>query len=244
MTTICLTIEYDGTDYVGWQVQPNGVSVQQVLEEALEKISGEKIRLHSSGRTDAGVHARGMVAHFRTDRPLPLSAYREGVNGLIPADVAVRDAAYAADDFHARFSALGKWYRYTIYNAPVRSPLEARTSWHIRGRLDEEAMAEGAAAFVGCHDFSAFRGTGCASKTTVREVFSVEMVREGQLLHVDVKGSGFLKNMVRVMVGTLFEIGLGKMTVVDLRQLLQGGGRDQAGRTAAASGLCLMKVWY
>jgi tRNA pseudouridine38-40 synthase len=244
MKTIRLTIEYDGTNYAGWQIQPNGLTVQEVLESALAKVLGENVRLISSGRTDAGVHARGMVAHFATARDLPPAAFREGVNRHLPYDVAVREAVEVPADFHARFSARGKWYRYALYLGPVRSPLAARTSWHIRSALDVEAMAAGAAAFVGSHDFAAFRSSACEAKTTVRTIFSVDLVRKGDLLRIEVKGTGYLKNMVRVMVGTLVEIGLGKRPADDVAQLLGEGCRQRAGRTAPPQGLCLMEVWY
>jgi tRNA pseudouridine38-40 synthase len=244
MRTIRLVIEYEGTAYAGWQLQPNGLSVQEVVEDALAGVLGEKVRLISSGRTDAGVHARGMVAHFVTSRDLPLSAFREGVNRLLPQDVAIREADEAPDSFHARFDARGKWYRYTLHLGPVRSPLAARTSWHIRSALDFDAMSAGAAALVGTRDFAAFRSSACEARTTVRTIFSVELAREGDLLYIDVKGSGFLKNMVRVMVGTLLEIGMGKRHAGDMEQLLRQGCRTRAGRTAPSSGLCLMEVWY
>jgi len=244
MKTIRLTIEFEGTAYVGWQIQANGLAVQQAVEEALGRVLGEPVRVTSSGRTDAGVHARGMVAHFTTDRELPMSAYRDGVNRFLPSDVAVRDAAEVPSDFHARFSARGKWYRYSLCLSQVRSPLAARTSWHLRGELDEQAMNEAAAAFVGTHDFAAFRAAGCDAATTVREIFSVDLSRQGELLHIDVKGSGFLRNMVRIMVGTLVEIGQGRMGIGDLHCLLLGGAREGAGRTAPPQGLCLMEVWY
>jgi tRNA pseudouridine38-40 synthase len=185
-----------------------------------------------------------MVAHFVTSRDLPLSAFREGTNRHLPRDVAIRDADEAHADFHARFDARGKWYRYTLYLGLTRSPLASRTSWHIRSSIDLDAMAAGAAAFVGTHDFAAFRSSACEAKTTVRTIFSVDLVREGDLLHIDVKGSGFLKNMVRVMVGTLLEIGLGKRPPGDVELLLREGFRSRAGRTAPSCGLCLMEVWY
>ncbi len=244
MTNIRLVIEYDGTRYAGWQFQPNGLAVQQVVEENLFRLLGHRVRLVSSGRTDAGVHARGMVVNFHSERPLPLTAYREGLNGLLPPDIAVREAAVAAAGFHARFDAKGKWYRYTLYRRPVRSPLHARFSWHLRGALDEALMAEAARCFVGAHDFAAFRTSGCSARTTVREIFSVELVRQHELLFVDVRGSGFLRNMVRVMVGTLVEVGLGKRSPGEVAALLRSPARGQAGRTAPAQGLCLMEVWY
>ncbi len=244
MKTIRLTIEYEGTAYVGWQIQANGRSVQQVVEEALAKILGEPVRVISSGRTDGGVHARGMVAHFKTSRELPMSAYRDGVNQYLPDDIAVREAVEAPEGFHARFQARGKWYRYTILRAPVRSPLVCRTSWHLRVPLDEQAMREGAAALVGTHDFAAFRSSGCDAESTVRDIYSVEFSHKEDLLHIDVKGSGFLRNMVRIMVGTLVAIGQGKMTVAQLHAALAGGARQAAGPTAPPQGLCLMEVWY
>lgn len=244
MRKIRLVIEYDGTRFAGWQRQINGLSVQEVVEEALQELTGEAIRLHSSGRTDAGVHARGMVAHFRTARDLPLSAFRDGVNRHLPADVAVREAAESLPDFHARHSARGKWYRYTLCLSPVRSPLTARTAWQIRAPLDLEAMRRAASAFAGCHDFCAFRAANCNARKTVKEIFSVELLSEGNLLHLDVKGEGFLRTMVRVMAGTLVEIGLGKRPAGDIENLLRQGRRTEAGLTAPPQGLCLMEVWY
>ncbi len=244
MRTIKLTLEYDGTDYVGWQRQPNGLSVQQVVEEALERVTGGPVALHSSGRTDAGVHARCMVAHFRTGLNLPLAAFREGVNCFLPRDIAVRKAEEASEGFHARFDARGKWYRYTLYLNPVRSPLHARTSWHIRGPLDVEAMTGAARVFVGRYDFSAFRTSGCAARCTEREIYSFEIRPEGDLVYCDVRGSGFLRNMVRVMVGTLVEVGLGKRGVDSILSLLSGDSQHPSGMTAPPQGLCLMEVWY
>jgi tRNA pseudouridine38-40 synthase len=244
MRTIRLTVEYDGTDFVGWQIQPNGRSVQETLEAALARVLGSPVRIHSAGRTDAGVHARGMTAHFETAADLPLAAYREGVNRLLPPDVAVREAAEAPEDFHARFDARGKWYRYTIYSASVRSPLLGRRAWHLRSPLDLAAMARAAQDFVGYHDFAAFRASGCDARTTNRQIFSVQLEQQGELLHIDVRGAGFLRNMVRVMVGTLVEIGLARRPANDVACLLREGCRQKAGRTAPPQGLCLMEVWY
>jgi tRNA pseudouridine38-40 synthase len=241
---IRLILEYDGTAYSGWQCQANGLSVQAVVEAALRQLTGEAIRVVASGRTDAGVHARGMTIHFRTERDLPLRAFREGMNRLLPADVAVRAAAEVPVDFHARHSAKGKWYRYTIFNAPARSPLYARVTWHIRLPLDREAMRQAARDLVGRHDFAAFRAAGCDAKETVREIFSVELCPEGDLLHIDIRGGGFLRNMVRVIAGTLVEIGQGKRSPNDIGRLLQVGTRQAAGVTAPPQGLCLMQVWY
>jgi tRNA pseudouridine38-40 synthase len=244
MRTILLQIEYDGTEYAGWQVQPNGVTVQEVVESALAQLLGKDVRIHSSGRTDAGVHARGMMAHFHTEATLPLKAFRDGVNRFLPRDVVIRSAEEQHKDFHARYSAKGKWYRYTIYNGNVRSPLCSRSTWNLRGDLDLNRLRRAASCLVGEHDFSAFRSSSCTAKTTVREIYSVKIGEEGQFIYIDVRGSGFLKNMVRMMVGTLVEIGQGRRPVEDIEKLLAEEPGMTTGATAPAKGLCLEEVWY
>lgn len=244
MRTIKLTIEYDGTAYAGWQEQPNGIAVQQVIEEALFKLLGEEVRLRSSGRTDAGVHAQGMVASFTTARDLPLSAFVGGVNRFLPEDIAILSSVEVPDGFMAIKDARRKHYRYTIYNAPVRSPLRRLYSWHVREKLDLEAMATAARHFAGRHDFTSFRASNCATKTTVRRVDSVVVSLEGDMISIDVTGEGFLKNMVRIMAGTLVEIGRGRFTPEHVDMLLRFPDRKKAGVTAPAHGLCLIEVSY
>lgn len=244
MRTILLHIEYDGSAYVGWQIQSNGLAVQEVVETALVQILGQKVRVYSSGRTDAGVHARNMPAHFRTASNLPLHAFREGVNRFLPRDVAIREVREMPEGFHARYSAKGKWYRYAIYNHDLRSPLAARTSWHLRGLLDLDAMCTAAEFLVGKHDFQAFRSSGCVARTSVREIFQVEIVTDREFVYVDLKGSGFLRNMVRMLTGTLVEVGQGKRPALDVQKLLQGEAGLHCGPTAPAHGLCLQEVWY
>lgn len=241
---IKLVVEYDGTNYAGWQVQPNGLAIQQVMEEALARIIGTPVRLHSSGRTDAGVHARGMVAAFRTDRQIPLRAFSDGLNSLLPPDIAVKDAAEMPPEFHPRFDATGKRYRYTICNGARRSPLARLYAWHLRGELDVEAMRQGARHFVGEHDFAAFRTAGCAAKTTVRRIDAVELARDGDFVRIDVTGSGFLRNMVRIMTGTLVEVGQGRVAPTIVAEILAGTGGVSPGATAPPHGLCLMEVFY
>ena len=244
MPKIKLTVEYDGTDLVGWQLQSNGTSVQQLMELALKQLLDEDVRVHSSGRTDAGVHALGMVCHFTTARELPLSAWREGLNRFLPPAVAVRLAELVDADFHARYSAQGKHYRYSILRDPVRSPLERRSSWRVRQTLDLEQMRKAATFLVGRHNFAAFRTSGCSAETTERELHSIEMTEEGRLLHIDVCGRGFLRNMVRMLVGTLVDIGRGKRPVADIQILLTSPKNTKPAVTAPAHGLCLVKVWY
>ncbi|HXE97562.1 MAG TPA: tRNA pseudouridine(38-40) synthase TruA [Dongiaceae bacterium] len=243
MRTIKLTIEYDGTAYVGWQHQPNGISVQQVMEEALARIQGESVRIHSSGRTDAGVHARGMVACFRTARVLPMTAYTEGMNCTLPPDIAVISAEEVHPEFDPRRHAKGKHYRYTILTSIRRSPLARLQAWYLKEKLDIERMREGAAYFLGEHDFSAFRTSGCAARNTVKRIDSVTVSESGDLVHIDVCGSGFMRNMVRIMAGTLVQIGLGKMQPEQVGKCLTEPGAVP-GPTAPAHGLCLMEVYY
>ena len=242
MHNIKLTIEYDGTAYVGWQFQPNGLAVQQVMEESLARLLGERVSLHSSGRTDAGVHAQGMIACFRTERVLPMTAYTDGINCILPNDVAVIAAEEVALDFNPRHDAKGKHYRYTIHSAPLRSPLSRFYAWHLREKLDLELMRDGAALFVGENDFSAFRTSGCAAKTTIRRIDSVMISTYGDLIHIDVVGSGFLRNMVRIMAGTLVEIGKGKMLPEHICRCFTVPGA-KPGPTAPPQGLCLVEVF-
>ncbi len=244
MRQIKLTIEYDGTNYSGWQIQPNGITIQQVIEESLALMLGEPARLYSSGRTDAGVHALGMVAAFKTTKLLPLSAFSDGLNSLLPSDIAIKDAIEAPLVFNPRADAKGKHYRYTIHNAARRSPLARLASWHLRGALDVERMQIAASHFAGEHDFAAFRASNCAAKTTVRRLFSVAVVKDDESVIIDVHGSGFLKNMVRVIAGTLVEVGQGKRSPADIPGLLASGDRAAAGVTAPPQGLCLVEVFY
>jgi tRNA pseudouridine38-40 synthase len=241
---IKLTIEYDGTSYAGWQIQPNGLAVQQVIEEALRQLLGETVSLRSSGRTDAGVHASGMAAVFTTTRQIPLIAFVEGTNRFLPPDIAIRAAVEAAPDFRPIADAVAKQYRYTVYNNPIRSPLRRLTSWHVREQLDVEAMRAAALHFAGRHDFAAFRASNCAAKTSIRRVDHVTIEQNGDIITIDVVGEGFLKNMVRVMAGTLVDIGRGRFAPEHVAWLLANPDRKKAGVTAPACGLCLITVVY
>lgn len=244
MRTIRLTIEFDGTNYAGWQTQPNGLAVQQVIEEALCQLLGEKVSLRSSGRTDAGVHARCMAAAFQTSSKMPLRAFVDGTNRFLPPDIAILDAIEVPSDFNPIRDAHAKHYRYTVLTTASRSPLHRFHSWHVKEPLDIAAMKAAAVRFVGRHDFAAFRASNCATKTSVRRIDSVEVSKEGDFIIIDVVGEGFLKNMVRVMVGTLVDIGKGRFSEEYVSWLLLDRDRKKAGVTAPACGLCLMKVYY
>lgn len=244
MRNIKLIVEYDGTGYAGWQRQPNGLSIQQVLEEALETILKEPVRVVSSGRTDSGVHAKGMVAAFRTEKTVPIKAFREGLNSILPPDIAIREADEMPPEFHPRKDALGKLYRYTIHNARVRSPLNRSFSWHLKDELDLQAMRVAAVHFIGEKDFAAFRAAKCCAKSTIRRIDALDIHRDNDFIYIDTHGSGFLRNMVRIIVGTLVEVGRGSMSHEEIPGLLEGRDRVKSGMTAPPQGLCLVEVFY
>lgn len=245
MRNIKLTIEYDGTDLSGWQRQANAPTVQQHIEERLRTMTGEDTVLTGASRTDAGVHALGQVANFKTETAIPLHGIRLGLNGTLPDSIAIVDAVEVPDDFHARFSASGKRYRYAIVNRANPSPLRARTSWLRPRPLDVAAMEAAAAHMIGERDFSAFRAAGCTARTATREVTEVSLIRRGDdLLWVEVRGNAFLRNMVRIMVGTLVGVGEGRFTPAQVLEIVQSCDRTRAGQTAPGRGLTLVEVFY
>lgn len=241
---IRLVIEYEGTAYAGWQVQDNAVTVQQVVEEAIRSVTGERSRLTGSGRTDSGVHARGQVANFFTHAKIPAERISYALNASLPADIRVVNAEEADLTFHARYHAKRKHYRYTLHVGPHGTALDRRTCVHVRGPLDVDAMREATRCLLGTHDFAAFRGVGSSAKTTVRTIYRAEWTEEADKLFFDIVGNGFLYNMVRIIVGTLIEVGRGKRAPEDITALFAPAERDAAGPTAPAKGLCLMRVYY
>ena len=245
MRTVLLTLEYDGTDYVGWQVQPNGPSVQAEVERALATLHKAPRRVTAAGRTDAGVHARGQVVSFPEERPLPLAAYVKGLNALLPEDVAVQRASLEPDGFDARRSARGKRYRYLIENVATRAPLGRLHAWQLFGRLDVGAMREAAAHLLGRHDFACFQAADCACAHAVREVRRADVLGEpGGRIELVFEATAFVKHMVRNVVGTLVEVGQGKRAPGALPALLARRDRREAGPTAPPQGLCLEEVFY
>ena len=245
-----LTIAYDGTGLVGWQRQPAGTSVQALLEDALAPLDDEPVVVHGAGRTDAGVHARGQVASITLHRTMPLDALVRAVNFRLPRAVRVLSAEEVAPDFHARFSASRKTYRYRIWNGEVLDPFERDFVWHIAGpALDAGVMAEAARHLIGQHDFAAFQGAGGDVETSVRTIHSSTVAAEqtalgGPLITYEVTGDGFLRHMVRSIAGSLVEVGRGYRSPEWLVDVLRSKDRHQAGRTAPASGLFLMSVEY
>lgn len=247
--TLKLTLEYDGRGFQGWQAQGAGRrTVQGVLVEAVRRLTGETVAVRGAGRTDAGVHALGQVASLVLERSaLDLDAVRDGLNAHLPGDVAVVAAEEVPDGFDARKSAIGKTYRYLIHVRPARSPLLAGRAWHRTGPLDLEAMRDAAAALVGRHDFSAFRASAGQARQPVRAVTRLDIGADPStagLLRVEVEGDGFLMHMVRIVVGTLVEVGRGRMPAAGLAEILAGRDRRAAGPTAPPEGLYLVEVRY
>lgn len=241
-----LTVEYDGTAYQGWQLQPGGPTVQEVLERALTTALREPVRVRGAGRTDAGVHACGQVAALRVGQvPADLARLRKSLNALTPEDVAVREIAVVEDAFDPRRDARSRVYEYRIWNAPVASPFWRRYAWHVACPLDVTAMDEGARLLEGEHDFAAFRGADAEPvRTTVRRVLESGLGRDGMLLVYRVEATAFLKHMVRNVVGTLVEVGRGERSACTIRELLTARDRTLAGATAPPHGLVLLAVRY
>jgi tRNA pseudouridine38-40 synthase len=241
---LLLTVSYDGTNYVGWQRQKNGLSVQQVLEEALEKLLGGPVRVTGASRTDAGVHALGQRAHFDTYSRIPGEKFSYAVNTMLPPDIRIRRSQDAPEGFHARFSARGKRYRYLFYDAPHAGALNRLTHAHSIYPLNDDKMQQEARALLGTHDFAAFAASGSVVRDTVRTIWRAEVTRNGRDVMLVVEGNGFLYNMVRIIAGTLRDIGSGKLESGALSQAIETGNRLDLGVTAPAHGLTLMKVFY
>jgi len=245
MRTIRITVEYDGTRYHGWQRQPNGVTIQEVLEKAAGTIVNSRVKVVGSGRTDAGVHALNQVAHFRTESALPAYNLLNGINSRMPADIVVRDLVDADEQFHARYDAKSKIYLYYIYNELVRSPLFDRYSWHVPRRLDIDRMNKAAEYLKGMHDFSSFCAAGGDVIDHVRIVSGISLRQRARgLISISMEADGFLRYMVRNVVGTLVDAGSGKIEPHDVRDILAAQNRTLAGITAPPRGLFLKEVKY
>ena len=243
-----LTIAYDGTGYEGWQVQKTGTGVQEKVETALAKLFPSQPRLHSSSRTDTGVHALGMVAHFevpRAESRMSLPKLGLALNAWLPTDIRVVSARRAAPDFHARFQAQGKQYRYAVWNHPAMNPLLRATAWHVPRPLDVTAMRAAARLFVGRHDFQSFTANqGYAHGTTVRNLTRCDVKRSGAQFTFIIEGDGFLYKMCRAIVGTVVQAGQGKFPPTEIKIMLASKDRCVGGMTAPAHGLVLWKVFY
>ena len=239
-----LTVEYDGTDYCGWQRQINGLSVQQELEEALSRLTGEAVSVTGSSRTDAGVHAMGLVAHFDSATRIPAEKIAFALNTMLPPDIRIRESGAAPEGFHARYGACGKVYRYSFFNSRHDCAIGRQYAAHVPVPLDEKLMDEEAQALLGTHDFAAFAASGSVVKSTVRTIYRVQVKRSGDAVTLHVLGDGFLYNMVRIIAGTLMEVGTGKRAPGAIRAAIETGDRLALGQTAPAKGLTLMRVLY
>lgn len=241
---IRLIVEYDGTNYAGWQRQKNGFSVQQALEEAFERASGQQAAITGSGRTDAGVHALAQVAHLDTHCTIPPEKISYAMNTFLLPDIRIKRSERAEDNFHARFCASGKTYRYTICNAQHPSAIYRNLSCHISGSLDLGAMRSAAECLIGTHDFASFCAAGSEVKDTVRTIHALTITEEPPFIHIEVTGSGFLYHMVRIIAGTLIDIGLKRISPERMREILAGKDRNIASATAPAQGLMMIAVYY
>jgi len=241
---IALGIEYDGTAYNGWQRQRTGDGVQAHVEKALSRVADEPIEVVCAGRTDTGVHATGQVVHFDTSSERPERGWLLGANTNMPDDIAVIWAQPVPDDFHARFSALTRSYRYVILNCLVRSALNRHRAWWVYQPLDAARMNTAAQAIVGKHDFSAFRAAGCQASTATREIKSISVVREADKIFIDVTANAFLQHMVRNITGTLVAIGTGDESIESMTEILASRDRKQGGIAAPPHGLTLVHVEY
>jgi len=246
VTTFRLTLEYDGANFDGWQVQAAGSrTIQGCLEDAVERVCGQRVRVEGSGRTDAGVHALGQVASLRVESRLDAPALLRALNGVLPADVAVLGAAVAAGDFHARHDACAKLYSYRIWNGATRSPLRAARSHWVAPALDLTAMRAAALNFCGRHDFASLQAAGSDVVQTERTLHRLELAGESRgEIEIQVEGDGFLRHMVRNLTGTLIEVGLGRRAADSIPELLERRDRRLAGPTAPAQGLTLIWVSY
>lgn len=245
MQNFKLVIEYDGTGYHGWQRQKHHRTIQEEIETALRTMTRQRVTLHGSGRTDAGVHALGQVASFRCDTRLTAGTFLKGLNSLLADDIVIRSCETVSPDFHARFSARGKTYHYRILNRPLAVAIGRQYAWFIRSGLDTDAMQEAAAHLTGRHDFRAFEGAGSPRSHTVRHLREARFIAQGEGYSTfRISGDGFLRYMVRNIVGTLVETGTGKRSPEEFREVLRSGDRNLAGPTAPAHGLFLMHVNY
>lgn len=261
MRNVRLTIAYDGTDYVGWQIQPNGVSVQSTLGKAIQKLTGEAPKLIAAGRTDSGVHALGQVANFRTSSNIPCDKIRAGLQSFLPSDIVVREVVDVPEDFHATYSATKKRYRYVIHNSRIPDPFLARYTWRVFYDLDSELMHDAAQMLLGTHDFRCFESEFPNKATSVRTVLEATVARSnrwplwsrpgeqrpegaGEFIWFDIVADGFLYNMVRAITGTLSKVGQKKWSPDDVRRIIENQDRTQAGETAPPQGLYLVQVDY
>ena len=245
MRNIRLTIEYDGKEFNGWQKQPNKLNIQGTIEKAIEKITGEEIDLMASGRTDRGVHALGQVANFKTDSKLSIEKFPIAINSNMKSSIRIKNAEEVDEKFHSRLSCKRKTYRYVINNSKYGSSIYRNLETHIPVKLDVKNMKEAVRYFEGEHDFKAFKASGTSSKSSIRTIYKAEVIeRPDERIWIELTGSGFLYNMVRIISGTLVDVGLGKIEPREIKNIIESKDRQKAGKTLAPQGLFLVSVEY
>lgn len=244
MRNIKLTIEYDGKKFGGWQKQPNELNIQGEIEQAIKQITGEDVELNASGRTDSGVHALGQVANFKTNSNLDIEKFAVAINSKLKKSIVIKKAEEVPENFHARYNCKGKKYRYIINNSYQGTAIYRDLECHIPQKLDIEKMQEGIKFFEGKHDFKGFKASGTSGKSTVREIYKAEVKQDGKRIIIELTGNGFMYNMVRIISGTIVDVGLGKITPNQIPDIINAKDRTKAGKTLPASGLYLVEVYY
>lgn len=244
MKNVKLILEFDGTGYVGWQRQKNGIAVQQRISEAVTKLTGENTEVIGCSRTDAGVHAKQYVCNFKTQSEIPVEKIKLALNGILPEDIVALKSEEVQENFHARYNAISKRYVYTICNREVPLALGRQYAYFVKKKLDLDKMELASSYFIGKHDFSAFKNSNSKVNSNVRTIFDIRILSKAPDIFISVTGDGFLYNMVRVIAGTLIEVGLEKIEPVEVSNILESRDRKRAGSTAPAAGLCLEEVYY
>lgn len=244
MRNIKLTIEYDGKEFNGWQKQPNKLNIQGEIERAISSITGEEIELIGSGRTDAGVHAVAQVANFKTNSEIPVEKMAIAINSRLKKSIVIKKAEEVDERFHSRYNAKCKTYRYVINNSEYGTAIYRNLEYCFPIKLDAKKMKKAAKYFEGEHDFSGFKASGTSSKNSVRTIYKAEVIEDGDKIIIELSGNGFLYNMVRIISGTLLDVGLGKIKPEEIPEVIESKDRKRAGKTLPAHGLFLKKVQY
>lgn len=244
MRNIKLTIEYDGKDFNGWQKQPNKLNIQGEIEKAIYEITGEEVELNASGRTDAGVHAIGQVANFKIKSRIEIGKIAYAINSKLKKSIRIKKAEEESLDFHSRYKCKEKTYRYIINNSEQGTAIYRGLEYHVSQRLEIDKMKEAIKYFIGEHDFKGFKASGTSSKSSVRKIYKAEVKKEGERVIIELTGNGFLYNMVRIISGTILDVGLGKIKPEEIPEIIESQKRERAGKTLPAQGLYLVEVKY
>ena len=244
MRNIKIVIEYNGKGFNGWQKQPTKLNIQGEIERAIFEVTGEKVELYASGRTDAGVHSFGQTANFKIENPIPTNKIPLALNSKLKKTIVIKSAEEVDEKFHARYNCKGKKYRYIINNGMCPSAIYHDLEYHFPIKLDVNAIKEASKYFIGEHDFKAFRASGTSSKSSVRIIYNIDIVQDGDRIFIDYTGNGFMYNMVRILTGTLVDVGIGKIKPDQIPEIIESKDRSKAGKTLPAGGLYLMEVYY